>query len=52
MLVAGKVEVISRPEFSMLLFTITFGGLLLMMGHHSARSNGAESETAGAVPHP
>src|SRR5260370_11106975 len=25
----------SRPEFSMLLFTIPFGGLLLMMGHQS-----------------
>jgi hypothetical protein len=27
------------PEFSMLLFTIPFGDLLLMMGHQS-RSNG------------
>src|SRR5208337_4831614 len=29
------VRVISRSEFPMLLFTIPFGGLLLMMGHQS-----------------
>jgi hypothetical protein len=35
LMLAAVPWVISRPEFSMLLFTISFGGLLLMMGHQS-----------------
>jgi transposase len=34
-LFVNKDQVISRPEFVMLLLVATLGGLLLMMGHHS-----------------